>query len=263
MKNNLIKSVVYLFSLVLAIGCSKDNESINTQEITVAEVKTIVEVDDIAGIADSILSDVFMDNNTTANKKTQKMPECYVGVYSDTGFVLTFNDCDAGDGKILNGTVSVAYVMAQEITSFTATYTDFSVGDILINGTRSFDFVIGSEEGSFSFSVTSDVTVVLENEDVITVTGTQNFGFTIGVSLESILYTISGNWEIGVNNDTYNVNVTETLEGNVSCTYITSGVMTLAKNGLTVTVDFGDGSCDDLATLTYPNGVNKEISLDE
>lgn len=263
MKNNFIKSVVYVFALVLAIGCSKDNESIDTQEITGAEVKTIVNVDDIAGIADSILSDVFIDSNSVSGKSTQKTTECYEGVYSDTGFILTFNNCDAGDGKILNGTVSVAYVMAQEITSFTATYTNFSVGDILINGTRSFDFVIGSEEGSFSFSVTSDMTFVLENEDVITVTGTQNFGFTIGVSLESILYTISGNWTVGINNDTYSVNVTETLEGNVACTYITSGIMALAKNGLTVTVDFGDGSCDDSATLTYPNGVDEEISLDD
>ena len=37
--------------------------------------------------------------------------------------------------------------------------------------------------------------------------------------------------------------------------------MSLNKNGLNVTVDFGDGTCDDLATLTYPDGTMEEISL--
>lgn len=37
--------------------------------------------------------------------------------------------------------------------------------------------------------------------------------------------------------------------------------MTVAKNGLSISVDFGDDTCDDIATVIYPNGKVEEISL--
>jgi hypothetical protein len=37
--------------------------------------------------------------------------------------------------------------------------------------------------------------------------------------------------------------------------------MTIDKNGLTIGVNFGDGTCDDIALVTYPNGVEEEITL--
>ena len=37
--------------------------------------------------------------------------------------------------------------------------------------------------------------------------------------------------------------------------------MELSKNGLEVNVDFGDGTCDDIALLVYPDGTTEEISL--
>ncbi|PCJ94738.1 MAG: hypothetical protein COA50_10095 [Flavobacteriaceae bacterium] len=266
MRKSFIKNLVYVCVVVLAVSCSKDNDGAPvTQEITATQVQTVVEIDNITGIADNIITDVFMDTTSATSKRSsQKQTDCYEGVYTDLGFTLTFDNCDGGSGHILDGTVSVSYEAGQDIiTTFTATYTDFAVGDVLINGTRSFDFVYGQDAGSFSFDVTSNLTVVLENEDVVTLVGTQEFGFTIGANLESIVYTLSGDWTVTVNNDTYAVVVTETLEGDVSCTYLTSGVMSLSKNGLTVSVDFGDGECDDAATLTYPDGTVENITLDD
>ncbi|MBC2840556.1 hypothetical protein [Robiginitalea sp. SC105] len=61
--------------------------------------------------------------------------------------------------------------------------------------------------------------------------------------------------------NTYTVNVTSPLTGNFECTYLVSGVMIVGKNGLSMTVDFGDGSCDNEAILTYPNGMMETYEL--
>lgn len=39
-----------------------------------------------------------------------------------------------------------------------------------------------------------------------------------------------------------------------SCRFLVSGVLSIKRNNATVTVDFGDGSCDSNKILTTPNG---------
>ncbi len=100
----------------------------------------------------------------------------------------------------------------------------------------------------------SDGTVISEN-------GNRVFTLSFGDSLQTSTYGISGSWELRVGENAYAVNITTTLEGNLSCGYLTSGIMEVSKNGLQVTVDFGDGSCDNIATIIYPNGATEEVTL--
>jgi hypothetical protein len=55
--------------------------------------------------------------------------------------------------------------------------------------------------------------------------------------------------------------VNSALVCNFACSYLNIGSMTVAKNGLSISVDFGDDTCDDIATVIYPNGKVEEISL--
>ena len=75
------------------------------------------------------------------------------------------------------------------------------------------------------------------------------------------MFSLSGSWTVVADGNTYAVETLEDLEGNASCEYMTTGTMTVSKNGLAVTVDFGNGDCDDVATIIYPNGAIEEISL--
>ena len=40
-----------------------------------------------------------------------------------------------------------------------------------------------------------------------------------------------------------------------------SGVLEISRNDATVSLDFGDGSCDAIGILTYPDGSTEEIFL--
>ncbi|MEE9363482.1 MAG: hypothetical protein V3U92_12870 [Cellulophaga sp.] len=262
MKKLIFKSIVYSFVLVFAVSCSKDDDSNKgTKEISKTEVKSVLETGDITGIADVMVTNAFK-NKGNSGKSSKTTEECYVGTYGENSYKLVFSDCDAGEGKKINGTINVTFTPGS--LSYTATYVDFTVGDISISGTRTFTIGIDlSNLSNFTTMVSSDMTVIKGNGDTVIITGTQNFTFSVGENQEDVDFSLSGDWNVKINSDTYKINISESLIGSASCTYFTKGVMEITKNDYKVSVDFGDGACDAIATLTKPDGSSEEITLDD
>lgn len=256
-----ICSITLIGAALLGLqSCSEDAMPGDGEALTAAELHTVLSVDEVSGVTDSALADLYA---TTTGKMGSafKMNECYTAEYTDTGFVATFNNCVLNGTDNVNGTVTVTYEMGTETASFTATYVDFYVGTVKLNGTRTFVANTNGDQNSISFTVTSDMTVEMEDGSVISEAGTRSFSFTFGADLASTTYSISGNWTVMAEGNTYAVETLEALAGNAACGYVTSGSMVVSKNGLAVTVDFGNGDCDDKATLIYPNGATEEITL--
>lgn len=55
--------------------------------------------------------------------------------------------------------------------------------------------------------------------------------------------------------------VTTPLRRELSCRFIVSGVLEISRLGNSVSLDFGDGSCDAKGTLTYSDGAEEEVVL--
>lgn len=240
-------------------SCSDDAMPGDGEALTSAELQTILMTDDIAGAADSALAELYMGN--TAKTLSARENECYTAEYSDTGFVATFNNCVLNDTENVNGTVTVTYEVGEGTASFTATFTDFYVGSIKINGTRTFVVNTSTDQNSVSFTVTSDMSVELEDGTMVSETGEKTFGFVFGDDLSSFTLTLSGSWAVQIDENSYEVETLEDLQVTSPCEYVTSGSMVVSKNGLAVTVDFGNGECDDKATLIYPNGATEVVTL--
>lgn len=51
------------------------------------------------------------------------------------------------------------------------------------------------------------------------------------------------------------------LRRELACRFIVSGVLEISRNDATASLDFGDGSCDAVGILTYPDGSTEEIFL--
>ncbi|MCL6265952.1 hypothetical protein [Flagellimonas myxillae] len=248
------------FALLLFQSCSEDAVGTGDNGLTSAELETILTTDETAGTVDNALTELFANNGATG-KSAKGSNECYSAEYTDTGFVATFNNCVLNGTDNVNGTVTVTYEAGSGAAAFTATYVDFYVGTLKINGTRTFSISGDAEQNSIAFSVTSDMTVETEDGSEISETGTKTVGFTFGDTLATSTISISGNWEVQAHGNTYAVSTIDDLEGSLGCEYLVAGSMNVAKNGLVITVDFGDGECDDAATLTYPDGTEEEISL--
>ncbi|MFC4096775.1 hypothetical protein [Euzebyella saccharophila] len=252
-------------SVALLFSCSDEaKESIEEfqeeQKVSKTELQTILETVNVSGEVDELVSELYdMDKSGSAAKVEE---ECYIVDYSDTGFTLSFDDCSAKeDGELLNGTISVVYGGDNENYAFTVTYNDLMVGDVSIDGTRSFKINSSEEEQSISWTVYSDMDIVLADGAEVAEEGEKTVGFVFGEEFGSGALTLDGEWILKSEGNTYIVDITEILEAQFGCEHFGKGVMALSKNGLEVSVNFGDGTCDDVATLIYPNEAEEEISL--
>ncbi|MEO9660385.1 MAG: hypothetical protein ABJG16_04150 [Maribacter dokdonensis] len=251
------KGILLTGVLCMAYSCSDDDTTAQEVTLSQTELKAVLETDEIIGDIDLALFELSSNDSSTGKTSNN---DCYSAVYSDTGYVATFNNCILNGTDNVNGTLSVTYDQQGETGSFTASYVDFYVGEIKINGTRSFTFSTNSDDSAITFEVTSDMTVEMEDGSIIADSGTKST--TIAFN-DNSTYSIEGNWTVVFEGNTYNVNVNSALTSELSCAYVSSGDMDVSKNGLSVNVHFGDGTCDDIATLTYPNGVEEEITLED
>ncbi|WP_405382218.1 hypothetical protein [Maribacter sp. LLG6340-A2] len=251
------KISVVLSALFIAYSCSDDNSMDDEAVFTETELKAVLTTDDYLDGVDLALYNMSSAQGTSGKSSNE---DCYTTEYTDTGYTAVFNNCVLNGSDQVNGTLTVTYDMQSEEGSFTATYVDFYIGKIKINGTRSYMFSSGTNESAISFEVSSDITVEMEDGSIIADSGTKSTTITFD---ENATYSVTGEWTVVYEGNTYDIKVNSPLTSNLGCTYVAAGDMDISKNGLQVNVNFGNGDCDDLAVITYPNGVEEEITLQD
>ena len=180
MKKFNLRNLSIAFLTIAFLGfqsCSKDGMSGDGETLSQAELQTILNTDDIAGAVDTALAEII-GGNSDESVTVGKEGECYSAEYTETGFVATFNNCMLNGTDNINGTVTATYEVGSEMTTFTATYQDFYVGNIKVNGTRTFEISSSTEQTSVSFSIISDMSIEMEDGSVISENGTKTFAYT-------------------------------------------------------------------------------------
>ncbi len=256
-----MKLAVYLMAgIVVLASCSDDAEDNGNieQELTQTEVQSILETDDVTSVVDEILADLYIANDGSTSRSATENDDCYSAEYGENGFTAVFNNCALNGTDNINGTLTVTYGLDDSSATYTAAYEDFFVGTIKINGTRTYVLSGSEEESSLSFTITSNITVEFEDGETISENGVKTFA-VVFQEMEDTLWNLSGNWTVQVDGTTYSIS--GDVSRNFVCEYWTMGSMTVNKNGLEVDIDFGEGSCDDDATLTYPDGTTQDIKL--
>ena len=249
-----------LTALVSLSSCSEDavdpllEENAGEEgDFTSAELQDILEMDETTGMFDTILSDLYANNGASSKAGN----ECYSAEFVENGFVATFNNCVLNETENINGTLNVLYGVGDSGATFTATFSDFFIGTIKVNGTRTYTLTVTPEE-TLSFEINSNVSLEYEDGSIVSESGTKVLAFLFEEG-EDTLWNLSGTWTYQKDGNTY------TITGNIStgltCEYWSQGTMNIAINDLVVDIDFGDGTCDDQAVLTYPNGATQNITL--
>ncbi len=251
------------FALIL-FSCSDDGnndlEYTEDAKVSQTELKTIIETDNVASVADQLVSELYDNEQSGTTAKTEET--CYVAEYSETGFTLTFDSCSIEDGgEVLDGVLSVAYGGDNDSYAFVITYDQLIVGNTSIDGTRSFKVNSSEESQSISWTVDSKMEIVLADGSEVSEEGEKTMAIVFGEDFSDGAVTLDGEWILKSDGNTYIVDITDLMEIKFGCEYFGEGVMALSKNGLEVSVDFGDSTCDDIAMLTYPDGTEEEISL--
>lgn len=257
LSKSILGSAFTIMALVFT-SCSEDEDMMTPEteeQLSQSEVQTLLATEDITSVVDNALSDLF---NQAGNASKSATDDCYTAEYTDNGFTATFNNCALNGTDNINGTLVVTYGASNETVEYSTAFTDFYVGDIKINGTRSFVFDAENPEEALSFTTTSNIEVEMADGSIITESGTKTIALIFAEGQDTLL-NLSGNWTITEGGNTY------VIAGDVSkqlnCEHWSSGNMDINKNGLEMAIEFGDGTCDNKATVIYPNGATNEIDL--
>jgi hypothetical protein len=145
----------------------------------------------------------------------------------------------------------------------TIVYDNFYIDSMKVEYTATLKNLGKNDQGNWVIESKSTQTIT-KNGDV----STQNreditewvSGYETADKSDDVYYK-TGSGSITVNDSlSFNRKITKPLLYDSSCGYIISGTEELYRNGNTVVIDYGDGECDDKATITA-NGTTEEISL--
>lgn len=270
---NLKTSIGFLsiIGLLVFTSCENNNDTL-TEELTTEEVLNVALADDLSSDVNDVLADDDAENGLSGRSVVSRKhhPDCAEKTVEETtdGKIVTIDfgtGCEGKRGKIFAGKIIIEYKETTTEKSKTVSFENFSIDENTIEGGKSIVKIEANGNGNPEATHSVDMTVTLTTGEILTKKGTKIREKIEGASTDDRgddVYSISGSWE-SVNKEgvVKNATITTNLRREYACKYIVSGVIEITKDGVTSTLDFGDGSCDNVATLTDANGNSEEITL--
>ncbi len=272
-------ALLFLVSPLIFTSCKKsDKQNDNTAKDNKAMVNYLAKSDNFALEMDNAADQAYAEK--TGNNTAQKPlgvgilgPCATLTLTQDNGlFVLTIDygseGCVCDDGKTRKGKIIAT---STDFTALNVTRTittdSFYVNDYHVDGTITRDITKDFDAHTRQANIT---------ENIIITSPDGQYSFTRNATLTRIL-----NWYQGGNtlDNTYTtwgtVNITRPNGNQISrivsadnpllykneCTQTVSGVATITLPNHTFTVDFGDGVCDGVATVTNELGESWTVNL--
>ncbi|MBI4645713.1 MAG: hypothetical protein HY738_03710 [Bacteroidia bacterium] len=267
MKNSIFLIALALIlagSLLLTSSCRKSR--LNNKDTTTASDNTAVE---------NLFDDIYQSVEETSQENTTKLLNEYTfgncatvtvtPAWPDTTFPKTVtidfgtSYCTGTDGRERKG--KIVYTMTgryrSQGTVITVTPQDFYIDDYKVEGTKTITNNGRNSNNNLSYTVTvSNAKITTPDNKEITWNSTRirewiEGGNTQYVILDDV-YSITGSAS-GVNREgrSFTVTITEALRIELDCRWIVKGKVEIVPDELkTRVVDYGDGTCDNDATVT-------------
>ena len=272
MKKTLISALYFsiIASTLTISSCRKDNEDLDT---TIGY--EVGQFESMTNDVDNMIGQVWQDNGTISQRLQQPqsgslLSGCAVVIHDTVAntIVIDFgNGCVGLDGRTRAGIINVSYTgpYFQSGSSHTITFDSFYVDTRKIEGTRQ---VINN---GLNGNGNMNWTIIATNMKITRTDGywrswnsTRNREMTQGLgdnTWANDVYRINGTASgSNSNGNSYSMNISNVVRDN-SCYWITAGTIEITPANLrTRTLDFGNGSCDDQATVTVGNQT-RNISL--
>jgi hypothetical protein len=279
-------SLVTLFSILLFVGCST-NEPVNLPSTsnTILTDDVIINseidasLDDVTSIAEDQFSVQQSLSSKTSGPVKSMLPPCATITTALTNDIFTKTidfgtaGCTLPNGNIVKGKIIIRFSKNFMTPSKTISYTleGFYHNSKLIEGNKTITHELKSTKLLAALHpVTThsiDMKITFSDGKVYSRIGTRVREMVEG--FETI-----GNWEDNVfkvwgshttafpNGSIYTSTIKTPLVIKMSCKrpFPVSGIVDILKNDATATLDYGNGDCDNQATMTI-NGVSKEIVL--
>ncbi len=291
------KITKFLFPILVLVAffaCEKENETTTdtfTADDALVSAKIDIASDDISNIADQLFDNVDgspisyrgvnNDNSVFSNCAIiTRVPAFGTVITPGTQVTKTIDfgttGCTLNNENIVKGKIIISFVYQPTAVSHTVTYTfdNFYHNNIKFVGTKTFTRSLTAATATAAphpiVVMLLDMTITMPNGDVYTRVGTRTRelveGFDTPIVFADNIYKITGNWTTTHPNGTVQTaTVTTPLRARMSCLVVNKpllvlGVITFVKNGVTATLDYGNGVCDNTAVFTI-NGTSYTIII--
>lgn len=201
----------------------------------------------------------------------RKLPDCAVITSSGNSYPRTitidFGDgCKSENGKEKKGKIimTISDDLREPGATRTVRFENFAVHERAISGKMVLTNQGQNKEGQWTFNRSGQMTITgAKGQTERKVEGTLVWleGFGDG-NCENNVLSISGTTTVKGWRGQLTRTITQPLIRDFSCKHFTAGQITIEGKRGTGIIDFGDGSCDNVATLTK-DGETREINLDE
>ena len=275
MKSIVIKTRMLTFLTVffLFTSCSEDenNTELETNEdLTAMQTKQAADTDEVSTGAFNIIETAYVEIEEQGGRMTSLFPDCVtITITSENGFTFITLDfglgCELNNGNIVSGKIHISYGPIQNGTrTINYSFEDFIFNNKEIEGGgtifREHSNAIGNPQSTFH----KNIVVTFPEGLVATVDGTRVREWVEGVGSGTWMdnvYLVTGNWTIEFSTGhSRSALVTEALRREATCHYFVSGLLEITRNETTGVLNYGDGTCDNIAILTV-NGKEYIIIL--
>lgn len=272
-------------ALSLFTSCNSDENTndgtskIITNDEIIANSKIDASIEDVTNIAeDQFNSQVNINSKPSGNVK-HFLPECAVitTVLTNNTFTKTVDfgvdGCTLDNGNIVKGKMVISFSNDFSASTQTISYTfeGFYHNGKLLQGSKSIVRTVKSTdllaEAHPVLTAAIDLTITFDDGSVYIRKGSlvkeMTAGYDTWFNWEDNVFVVTGSGTTTLpNGDTFSAEITTPLEFIASCrkSFPVKGVVEITKNSALATIDFGDGDCDTLASVTK-DGVTEEVDL--
>ena len=285
MKTKIVSGIAIVM-LSFFISCDSTNDgNDNNPALTAKDIavnsKIDVAIDDVVYIVEDQYTAQQSISNRSSTASKSILPTCatFTTVLVDGTWTRTIDFGSAGctlpNGNVLKGKIIISF--SNDFTSKSRTllyrFVDFYHNGKLLQGNKSITYesksteLLATEHPVMTFTV--DMKITFDDGKVYSRTGTTVKETVEGnetpLNWEDNVFLVTGNSATSLaNGDTITTVITTPLRYITSCKlpFPVSGIVSITKNTSVGTLDFGDGKCDNLATLTI-DGVTKDINLEK
>jgi len=262
-------------TVLIAVSCNKDDNNaipVTPKEAT-SERKIDAAIDDVSKIVENeyLTQEEISGRNNTPVAST--LPPCatVTTVLTDNTWTRTVDfgtdGCELENGNVVKGKIIVSFSNDFDSQTVVIDYTfeDFYHNGNLVQGNRTMTRVRENANGNPQITFEVDMTITFVDGGVFTRQGSIIREWTEGhdtpwMFFDDVRYT-TGNWTTTFpSGGTRSGNITTPLKRVGTCYYTVSGVVELMRGSILSVLDYGDGDCNNQATITT-GGVTTVITI--
>ena len=261
---------------ILFTSCKKDKDD-RDNDTSAAADNALAEgtYNDVNNISDQAASGTLTSYLATSDYDNKSIRSACANVTNDTTVtphLLTIDfgatNCLCNDGRNRRGKINVSYSgqYKDSASTHTITFTSYYVNDNQVLGTKTVTNNGHNAAGNLSYAVVVNGQIIkASGGGTITWTSIRTREWIIG-ELTPVwsddVYLISGSANgTSASGNTFTMSITSPLRKEIGCRHIVSGSLMLTPSGKpTRYINFGSGTCDNLATVTI-NGNIYNITL--